>query len=236
MTWIKEKNWRKSNCSGFRRWAEMNWHQIYWNKLNKVTWSEMTLQEIKQIEMTWEKLKKWDQLPRAVVGWEEERRRERTWDEMPWKKLRRHDMRWNEMRLDEMGSNEMRKIPKLKGNDGTGMNCRELVAAEQRRLGRTLYNSTHRSIMIRHSMAQSCFCSIGYKRFNFETSTPGLPRCYLYILWTNTLVQKPPAPLCPQKLKHLGTFVLQCSPSIWRPWTSGKAQIDCESVWINAST
>ena len=36
-----------------------------------------------------------------------------------------------------MRSNEMCKIPKLNGNNGTGMKCREIVAAEQRKLGRT---------------------------------------------------------------------------------------------------
>jgi len=71
-----------------------------------------------------------------------------------------------------MRSNERRKIPKLKGDDGTEMKRREIVAAEQR-----IEKAWPHPIDL---YAHSFFRSIGYRRFKFETSTPGLPRHYLY--------------------------------------------------------
>ena len=76
------------------------------------------------------------------------------------------------MQWDRMRSNEMRKIPKLKGDDGTGMKRREIVAAEQR----IEKSWPHPIDLYAHSFVRS----IGYRRFKFETSAPGLPRHYLY--------------------------------------------------------
>ena len=66
-----------------------------------------------------------------------------------------------------MISNEMRKDSRFERH-GIRLTSQELVAAMHRRLAC-------------HLEAQPLLLSIGYKRFKFETSAPGLPGYYLYI-------------------------------------------------------
>jgi len=64
----------------------------------------------------------------------------------------------------------MRKEKRLDQKKMHEMTSQEIVAAMHRKLARNL-------------QAQSLLGSIGDRRFNFETSAPGLPGYYLYMLY-----------------------------------------------------
>jgi hypothetical protein len=66
------------------------------------------------------------------------------------------------MRLDEMSKDSTFKRHGI----GIRLKNQEFVAAKRRRLAR-------------HLEAQPLLRSMGYKRFKFETSAPGLPGYYL---------------------------------------------------------
>ena len=165
MSWHELRRVEKSCVSlkkAGRRWDEKRWEKLKWH--------------VKRREQSWS----------AEKSWEWERRPEMGWGEMRWKKLRRQETSWDEMgwhklwwqwdavsnfqeklRCDENRWNEKRFNVQKTWHQ---IETQEIVAAKHRRLAW-------------HLWAQPFLRSIGYKRFKFETSAPGLPGYYLYFIY-----------------------------------------------------
>jgi len=157
------------------RWEELRWGE---KSSRDLRWDENRREKLRWPE------KRREQLWPAEKSWARERRHGMGWIEMRWKKLTRREVRWVAMRWDDtdcgdngirweiskrscdaMRSDEMRKGSTPKRH-GIRLTSREIVAAKHRRLAC-------------HLQAQPLHRSIGYKRFKFETSAPGLLGYYL---------------------------------------------------------
>ena len=193
-----EKMWEERDEFEKLRWHEMGWVEttwhkkswegLSWDKLRRMeNWEELKGGEFRWANQRWEKSNDMrrdenspDQLRRA-----EKSREDMRWDAMNWgdsPEKTRHEMRWDgwddadcggngmqwtvsKRSCEAMRSNEMRKGPTLK-DMAPEWKVKRIVAAKHRRLARALW-------------AHSLFRSIVYRRFNFETSAPGLPGHYL---------------------------------------------------------
>ena len=154
MTWEEmgtvEINWEELG------WAEKRREDVRWDEMR---WGEMRWGEVKKVEKTRHDMRWDDAMGLDKMRWDEMRLNKMRWDEMRWDEVRWADMRWDQM----MRRNEQWKEMSQEWYVKT---CQEIFAAKHRRLAHTL-------------QAHSLFRSLGYRRFNFQTSAPGLPGYYL---------------------------------------------------------
>ena len=158
-------------------WEEMGTVEINWEELG---WAEKSWDELRRGEKTWDEMR-WGEVRWDEVRWDEMRWGEKGWEDTAWHKMMRWDdamgldkmmwMRWDWTRQGEMRWDQMRwdepTWDEIRWNDmSKHVKCQEIFAAKHRRLAHTL-------------QAHSLFRSLGYRRFNFETSAPGLPGYYL---------------------------------------------------------
>ena len=161
----------------------------------KLRWAEVRWEEMRKSQVTWEAMKavviRW----LAEKIWERERRHEMGLDEMRWKSwedIWRVEMSWDdEMRWDEMRWHRLRWQYVTVGC--SEQFPREAAMRWDRMRWEKIQNSRDMA-----SDSRDCFCQaqeaclspigtafapfyIGYRRFKFEISAPGLPGYCLYI-------------------------------------------------------
>ena len=171
-----ENSWVETSCIEWRSWEELKGEEFRWaeKRWEKLRWHEKRWEQMRSTEKSWDELRRgektwdemrWDEMRWGEKGWEDTARHEMRWchgigqDEVRWDEMRWADMRWDQMMRRDEQWKEMSQEWYVK-------TCQEIFAAKHRRLAHTL-------------QAHSLFRSSGYRRFNFETSAPGLPGYYL---------------------------------------------------------